>query len=253
MARVEKNEAVSKEVAAMKDEMVQTVKMSGNRKSKFALGCLIIFVLAVLAVLGLGAWTLAATGLVRVPVVSSWAYEVPAPAHAVEPGLPLDTKINDDLTAEINRRLIAGGGQIKNRTISLDLPEESFTALFKSLIEQSGVEEISSKGAQIAVLPGQGLELFLPLADNPQQSALIVWLRVVPDAQGLLDIKVDHIQLGAFDMPGYLYGPIIQPVIQQNMEQLNREWGRYATFQDIEYETGNVKVIGTIAVEILDL
>ena len=253
MTRIEKNEPVAKEVAALKDEMVQTVKMSGNKKGKFALGCLIFFIaFIVLLVTGL-AWIAAATGLVRIPVISGLAYEKPAPAHLVAPGLPLDTKINNDLTAEVNRRLVAGHGQLADRTITLELPEDGFTSLLKNLVEESGVKEVKSAGAQIAVIPNQGLELFLPLADNPQESALIVWLEVVPDDQGLLNIQITNLQLGSFSLPGLLYRPIIEPLIKQNMAQLNSDWGRYATFEDIKYETGQVVVTGSIVVEVLDL
>lgn len=253
MTRVEKNETLTQEVAAMKDEMVQTVKMSSRKKSKFALGCLIFFIAFFVLLVGSLAWTAAATGLVRLPVISAMAYAKPEPNHLVAPGLPLDTKINNDLTAEINRRLVAGRGQLTDRTITLELPETGFTALFRSLVEESGVKEIDAAGAQIAVIPNQGLELFLPLADNPQASALVVGLQVVPDERGLLAVKITDLQLGAFNLPGFFYRPILDPLIEQNLEQLNRDWGRYATFQDIKYETGQVRVTGTIAVEVLDL
>jgi hypothetical protein len=179
-------------------------------------------------------------------------YQPPAPEHEVKAGVPLDTLLNNELTNEINRRLREGGGTLKDRTLTLRLPEESFTALLRNLIETAGTKQLDAARAQMNITKEKGLVLFLPLTDSPLKTALMVGLRAGTE-NGVLALSVDDLQIGDLNLPAWLYRPLIDPIIKKNLDQLNAAWGKYAKFQSINYEDGAAVVTGEIAVEILNL
>lgn len=252
MGRVEKNAKVQEDVAQMKGEVVKTVKMSGKGSQKgMLLGCLLTIVIPSTFLVILAAWLTAATGLVKVPVISSFAYDKPSPIRVVEPGVPLDTVISNELTKEVTRRIQQGGGTIQNRRITLALPEESFTASMRTVLEESNIAEIDPTNAQAAVNEDIGMELFLPLANNAQESAIRLRVKAVVE-NGLFDLLVTDVWIGDLHLPRFLSDMLLGPVIDANMEQFNQEIGKYLTIQQIRYGAGAVTLEGEINVEILE-
>lgn len=242
MARVEKNEPLETQIEQAKTEMIQTVRATG-RRGRFALGCGLLFLLLVLGLAAFVAWELSATGLVRVPGFGA-AYRVPAPLHAVTPGVPLETRVQADLTRLIQER--AASGSLANQRVELRLPEDAFTSSLRSLLENSGVQTFDTSRVQVAIGAGDRVELFLPLAGNEQKSALIMDLSVTL-RDGALDLRILEVRIGSFVLPSFLVDSLFGAFLQTNLAQLNQEIGRYATFTDLRVEKGVMIITGEFA------
>ncbi|OGL67130.1 hypothetical protein A2856_03620 [Candidatus Uhrbacteria bacterium RIFCSPHIGHO2_01_FULL_63_20] len=247
MSRVEKGEDMRKQFSSMRGEVLDTVRQ-GSRRGGRAAGCLIALLVSI-AILALGcAWLVAATGLVSVPAVSAFAYRAPAPAHLVEPGKPLDQEVGASVNALLTARLREGGGRIEERSFAIDIPESSFTASLRDGMANTDQSLFDPATAQAAVTEG-GLELFLPLRDNPRESALAFTLRLEA-RDGTIVPTVSRVTLGSLPIPGFLANAAA-PAVHESLAPFARELSRYASVSAVRSQEGSVRVEGELTVEVI--
>ncbi|MFA6131787.1 MAG: hypothetical protein WC702_01800 [Patescibacteria group bacterium] len=214
-------------------------------------GCLFLFLILLLAVVGL-AWIVAASGLINVPVLSSLAYKTPAPLHVVAAGAPLETYISETFGAVLTERLQSGAGSLADRSVELSLSENSITTSFRTLLKDNNLSFFSGNLAQVAIDERQGVEIFLPIAGQSNGNALR--FIVIPAAKDGLVVAEDiKIKIGNLSIPSFLTNIILKPIINNGLSYLNQEIGRYALIDRLETTTGFLKVFGTLTVEIMKI
>jgi len=102
---MEPTQSNTKDVAKMKEEVVKELKKN-KRPNMMSCG-LMAFGLLLLFILWL-TWTVAATGLVRVPGLSAISYSQPEPTREVNPGEGLESVIQTAVTTELRRAAAEG-------------------------------------------------------------------------------------------------------------------------------------------------
>lgn len=250
MARVEKEGDLRRDMAQMKGEMLQTVRQSGQRPRMW-LGCLGAAAIVFLLLFGFAAWVLAATGLVNVPLLTAAAYHRPEPAHPSPPTVPLDAYVSNLLSRELTARLQAGGGTLQDRAITIQIPEGSFTASLRAALQANGQTAIDPVSSQVAVV-ADGLELYLPLANNPRGSAVVLRLRMDAGQDGLT-VRVSDLTVGSLPIPDAITQAVLMPAIQQSFAGFAKELGRYAVITSVSYGQGAVTMSGELTPDVLKL
>lgn len=208
----------------------------------------IIFVLLGVVVAGI-MWVIAATGLATIPIFTRLAYEVPTPFRVVTPGVPIETYIQSEVSETLMQRLYQGQGTLEDTTLEVSLSEQSFTASLRSLAEQGGEGlPFDFSLAQVALDPQKGAEIFLPIKNNPQQTALRLDVYAAVQEGGVvLDIK--EASLGALPLPLQVLNPLIHTVVEKNLESLYAELGSYVRLREISYKDGLMILKGELAIE----
>jgi hypothetical protein len=248
MSRMDKEGDLRRDMAAMKGEMLQTVRQSGRRPRAW-IGCLAIVVGGALVFFGAICWAVAATGLVPIPLFTAIAYHRPEPEHEVAATVPLDQDVSARLTSELTARLQAGGGTIKDRSISIPLSEGSFTASLRQAFADNIQTAFDGKRSQVAVDP-DGLEMYLPLADNPRGTAVLLRLRVTAGQDGL-SVRVSNLRIGSLPVPDLITQATVMPAIQQSFAGFVTQLSRYADITSVTYAPGTVTFSGTLAADVL--
>lgn len=254
MARVEKDAGLQQTVGELKQEVVEMkkeeVKPARGRSKKR--GCCLVFLVVFLFAVGAIIWGLAASGFVTIPAVSAWAYKIPTPLHIVSAGPPLEAYISETFGSVLTDRLQAGTGSLNDRSVELSLPENSITTSFRTILKDSNLQFFDSEKAQVAIDAGQGVEIFLPLADQANNNALRLLVKLgVKD--GLLVLDSAEMKIGSLTIPSWLSNLAIKPLANQGLASLNQQIGRYASIEKIETLPGVLKVFGTLTVEIMNL
>ncbi|NBS41241.1 hypothetical protein EBS80_01100, partial [bacterium] len=121
MSRIDKGQSAAEELEKVKGEIVSEVRRGTRRRGKGT--CALVLLALVLAAVSWAAWTVASTGLVRVPVLSGVAYDAPEPSSVVEAGVPLESFVAS--------RLAAAGG-------TFSVPESTLTAFVRDTLSTSG-------------------------------------------------------------------------------------------------------------------
>lgn len=237
MSRVEKNDEVIEQLGDSK-------KKTHGRFSCFLilLACLVLFV-------GFIVWEIAATGLVNIPGVSSLAFSSPKPVRMVEAGMPVEQLSESVFKTTLAKRLQEGGGELTDRSITLALPESSLTASLQNELKRSLNANIDAYHAQIAVLPNQELELFLPLQTGDQKTALVVSVVLVAE-NGFFDLTLRDVRLGSFRAPSSLVALLIQPFVNRELTSLNQALGTYMHVDSLTTQDGVLNASGRFTVEI---
>ncbi|MEI6510592.1 MAG: hypothetical protein WCO25_00930 [Candidatus Uhrbacteria bacterium] len=204
MARVEKNQPMAEEMSQMKGDILKAVH-KGKSKRPWFRSCVILLVVAILCAGGFVAWTLAATGLASVPVLSSWAYKAPSPQRKVAPGLSLEAYLKS--------------GSFKGNVA--DIPETTMTALVQDVVSTDGQTWFDEHASQVAKNDdGEGVELYLPLRDNAQKSAIRARLDVSFDT-GKVAVSVSDVTLGSWKLSPWLVSSVIAPAIAPTVSSIN--------------------------------
>jgi hypothetical protein len=249
MARMEKGPPAQQEIAQLKQDVVREVRKMRRRRVP------IIRLLAVaLFVSGIAwtVWVLAASGLVSIPYVSAYAYTRPEPARVVIPGEPVETVVSDRVHALLTERLQEGGGQIADPQFELDLPEGSFTRTLQAALAGEVNEFIDEDRAQVAVLTGEGLEIFLPFTKSAESSALVVTVNIhVSD--GALTFDPPRVRLGSLRLPAWFSEMVVTPPLRQGLSAFEAEAGKLMKILDVRMENGSLRVRGEFQVEVFPL
>lgn len=232
VARIEKHQETEQEIAGMKHEVLDAVSKS-NRKPHPRLACCGVLVAFFVVGLGVVAWLTAATGLVHVPVVSSLAYERPVPVTEVRAGVPAETSV----VTQLAMSALSGGN-----TIELSLSEESLTASFRTLVEEAGISFIRTEDVQVAVVEGKGLELFFPVRNNEQGTAVRAILQVGTRADGFTATVTD-VRFGSLPIPSWLIAASVDALVSGVLTRMNQSIPPGASITTVSYESHIVRVV----------
>lgn len=197
-------------------------------------------------------WVAAVSGLVTVPVVSPLVYETPVPLHVVAVGPPLETYISETFGSILTSRLQSGSGNLSDRMVEITLPEASITTSFRAILRDSGFGLIDADAAQIAIDEQQGVELFLPLANQSNGNALRL-LITLGAKDGLVVLNDVQVKIGNLTIPFWLTDLFVEPIMKQGLNSLNQEIGRYASVEKIEAAFGTLNLSGGLTVEIMKI
>lgn len=234
----------------MKGEVIKEI--SAGRKGKPWLACSFIFVLLLVSLVGAAAWGVAATGLIEVPGVSPLAYREPRPERIVEPGVPVERLVDEQVKATLAKRLQDGGGQLKDRSIELRLTERSLTASLRSLLEENQDANIDTSRVQVSVDPEIGFTFFLPIKGTTRETALQI--SVLPTlTDGVLELHPQGFRVGTLPVPNGLTAFFLRPFIHDKMTALNDMLGSFVEVERIEFGEGEATVYGHLAVEIREV
>ena len=248
MARVEKNAGMEQQLEDMKGEVVTHVKRR-NRPSRPWLTCSLVLLVMLVGVCVWGVWSVAATGLVRVPVFTAIAYEVPVPTRPVTPGVPAQTVLQEAFTSTLTRRLYEGGGALTNRSIHVELEEGSLTASLRSLLEEGNLDWMDASRAQVVVDPEVGVEVFAPIHGSELGTAVTLTLDLGA-RDGNLVVTPTKIQIGRARVPNFLVTIFLKPLLEAELAKLNAAMVGSAKISTIEMLPRMLSVDGELSVEI---
>lgn len=250
MSRIEKGSDTKDELQQLKGEVIKEI--SSQRKGRPWVACSLIALIFILGFLGAIAWGVAATGLVIVPGISSFAYQQPVPVRRVSPGVPMETVVDEYVQTTLAKRLQDGGGELKDRAISLRVSEASLTSSVRTLLSQEQDSFVGEDGSQITLDPDTGFTFFLPIKDAPSNTALQV--SIFARAQdGTIELVPTQFRVGSLKVPTGLIAFFLQPFVHSKVASLQKALGSYIEIESLEYETGAVTVNGNLAVEIQKL
>jgi len=250
MARVEKStpQKGDDDMVKMRGELKKVSKRVNRHHPIFS--CFLIFAAVVVIIFLALVWLLASTGLVRVPGISALAYNKPVPLHVVEPGESLENKIQTELESLVTQRLQAGGGQINNRDITVSLSEESFTSSLQTIIASQADDFFEAQTTQIAIDPDDGIEIYIPVLDNPLETALLIDLKVVVEEDKLV-VQIQKIQIGSLKVPVSLFGGRLEKTfLNPLLQKLSNEIGRFGKITNIRFFKGFITLDGQLLVEV---
>lgn len=248
MTRVEKGAGIEKRLEEVKAEVSSEVRRS-TRRSRPWLTCSLIMLVVLLGICVWILWTLAATGLWKIPVFTAVAYDVPAPTRDVTPGVPAETVVEETFSTTLTRRLYEGGGTLTNRKIEITLSEASLTASLRSFLEQSNLDWIDTTHAQLVVDPEVGVELFVPFTNSELNTASTLRF-VVEASEGNLIVTPTEVRVGSAKVPGFLVATFFKPFLVSELAKLNATLVGYATISSIEILPRELLIEGELAVEV---
>lgn len=254
MTRVEKDLGLSAEVSQLKSEVAKIekteVKEHGGRKWWLG-GCGILF-LIFLFLAGAAAWLTAASGLMTIPVLSNWAYHEPQPIHKSATGSPAEVYLTEAFSSLLTERLQAGSGQLLDRSVEISLSESSLTASFKDWLALNNLTQFDNERAQVALDKVQGVEFFLPLANQVNNNALrlLVSLKVENSQVAISSVKIS---IGNLTAPFWLSDAVLKPFLSEGLGFLNNQIDQYATVENIQILDGSLFFSGTLIVKVENL
>ncbi len=248
MGRIEKGESVKEELNQMKGEVVKEFRRKDSGHGKMT--CSVLFFLFLFGFIGWILWIIASTGLVSIPLLSRFAYDIPVPVRIVTPGVPLETVAKEDVQTILTRRLQEGGGVLKETTVELVFTEASFTSTLQSLIEANGYAMVDANHVQIALEENGIVEAFFPLQNQAQKTALVAQFRFEFVNSGIV-VKPQRIRLGSFVFPQLLSVFFTDTFIKPQLPALNDSLGQYAQIRSMTYQKGQLTIEGDFNVKVV--
>jgi hypothetical protein len=197
-------------------------------------------------------WIAAATGLVQTPILTDLAYEKPEPIHAVSAGVPVETYVHSFVTKEVVERVQAGRGELLDRSLVLTIPDNALTASARNFAQEAGELMFDLETSQVAVDSGVGFEIYLPVKDNPLETAVVVnvWSEVDRNA---LSVTITDVWVGNYHMPSWVVSLVADKYLHAMLFDLNQELSRYVAISSLYFEDGSVTLAGDLNIELLEL
>ena len=168
-------------------------------------------------------YVLLVAGLIGVPLVGGFVYQPPQADHVVTASAPLDSESLQSLT----------------------FSESMLTASLRLGLDSEAGQWFEAGESQVAVIDGHGVELFLPLANNAQRSALTIVTRL-DLADGALTPVVTSFHLGRLPVSPKLMNAIVESSLKSALASFNAELAKVARIEAVAYQDGNVVVTGTL-------
>ena len=208
------------------DEVKDATKGLKKSKSlgKFFIRLLIgLFVIVVLFGLWV-IWFLAGTGLVAIPLLSRFSYDKPEPVRVIETEETVEISVSDQLL------------DIKadQDVVEFIIHEKALTGSFRRSISDYEQEAIDASQSQIAVIDGEGLEIFLPLAQNKHKTALRLYL-TIRDDEGSFEPEVTEFFIGSRKVPTWATRMLASPFLEQGFAPVEEELRIYLDSPTIEF------------------
>ena len=241
------------------------------------LGCLLAPILLVIGVFCVGAWFVAAAGFRDIPVFTALAYQRPTPIHVVtvlpdqsqplfppetlkalsdtqnaaDPQQAFDNAFNGPAMQQLFSQLSRFGSPSANGSFTISIPESTLTATLRqtqpSSQDASG-QAVSSpfdfSTAQIAVSKLDGVEVFLPLMNNPVGSAFVLRFRPAVEG-GSLTADITLAQFGNLRVPDAWLSQIDDKTLHPALQSAAPSLKKLATFTRAEAEDGSLRLEGT--------
>lgn len=236
MSRTEKNESMQDQMQDLKKDVVREVKQSTKKRHPFFSCVLIVFVLVFVGLVWLS-WNVAATGLANIPILSLWAYRVPEPIRLIQSGVPVEKIIASQLQSGLS-----------NQLFSIQLTESSLTASLQKLLNQSSVGFISASGSQVAIRPGQILELFLPLKLSKKATAIRAGL-FVHYQNGNISVSIKNVFLGTMHIPDSMIAVFFQAYLDKQIKIFYQSFESFLKLNQLTTEEGKIVVSGVMNVQ----
>jgi hypothetical protein len=248
--RVEKHSVLEERLSDVKGDLVKEVRRRTHVSRPWLTCSMVMLVLFLVAALW-GAWSVAATGLVRVPVFTALAYDTPVPYREVTPGVSVETYLNEVFTSTLTRRLYEGGGQLTNRSIEVRLSEASLTASVRTFLEESELSWIDASHAQVVIDPEVGAEVFVPFDASlaGQRSALRLQFELSTQ-DGKLMVVPTTVLVGNAHIPDFVTATFFKPLLEAELAKLNTVMVGYAQISRIEILPRELLISGELAVEL---
>ena len=246
MSRVEKEE--TEHIKSMRDEVVQSVhekRTSGHAGKTFG----VILLVMLLAIAGWILWILASTGLFSIPVFSMFAFQKPVPVRVVTAGLTAESVASNDFKAELTQRLTQDGGKLSNRSVALALPESALTATLQQSVRQSSLMVSDASTSQIAILPNNQLEIFLPVKYHGNTTAIVAHVTLHAN-KGALSIDLDDVRLGSLHLPDWIVASSVQSSVDAELASFSQVLGSYMEVDSLSSNNGVLTLAGIFTVQV---
>lgn len=199
-------------------------------------GCLILVVIAAVA----GFILLGKTGLIG----SNDSFEPPAPSRIVE----TDTTFDAIQSALIKSTL----SSLQNGEVSLVLTDEMLTVLMRDGLRQAGEEVFDVERAQIAIVDGAYLELFVPIETNGRETTLMAEIGLALDGSRV-KASVGNVHVGNLKIPGNFATEASEGAIQNALDsQLDQVQGAI-DLTELTLTEGELRLTGAVNLNPLQL
>lgn len=240
-------------------------------------GCLAIPLALLLGVSGVGAYFVSKAGLAHIPVFSL-AYKEPQPIYAVtpdknatslvpadafkalegldQPGADTEAILNDVFRKKNVQAFLANiqkaSGSASDR-LSFGLTEGMLTATLRQAAISVPKNTEGTQGkedqpfdlarAQIAISAQQGVELFLPFKNNPQHSALRVYMRPAA-VDGALTLSLVDVWIGNLRIPPSLVERLDVEGVQKAFASAAPQMKEHVELTSVTVKDGTVQLEG---------
>lgn len=240
MSRIEKGSEVKEELQQIKGEVIKEISSTKNKHPIRNCSCLIL--ITVILILSAGAWVVASTGLVEIPVFEKFAYKKPEPERLVASGIPVEKVIEEQILSKFTSGALDG-------IVELTLTESSLTASLKSVLESGASGFFDASRSQVTISSERGLTFFLPLENSETATALTVSVKAKFE-NGKVAIEPEEFFVGSMKVPNSVLALLLQSFLKDQFAELNKVLGSYIEIQEVEYKEGEITIRGNAAVEI---
>jgi len=210
-------------------------------------GCLILIAIVGGGLFFAGAWAVAASGLYKVPLISSWAFHPPEPLHEVRiEENAEEISVLERMRTEINELISTKyPGQLQVSEANVIINEDLLTTFLMQNIsvaaEHAGAEIIKS---QIAIEPA-GMEIFVHMIHSERQVYLsVVVIPEVVDNDISLDIK--SARLGNLPLPTWAAGFALETFLGSALSVLQVPVVGFVHLDSIDLIYGKLRLNGAI-------
>ncbi len=231
-----------------RDEVIQDIGTKTSKRHP-KLNCFFLLLAVLVAFVMWIAWMVAATGLFYIPVLSSVAFHKPEPIRVVSPGTSVEVLAESTFKSVLAQRLQAGRGKLTDRTIELSIPESSLTASIRKSLETTTIDFIDPSGAQVAILPDQQFEIFLPLKNGAQKTAVTARINIAAN-KGVMTLTLKDVYVGSFHAPRLLVGSLVESYVNTQLASINQSLGSYMEVDALTYKQGSVLMSGVFTVQL---
>lgn len=249
--RVEKGAEVQQELQKTKAELSAEIKRD-TRSGHPILTCLVVGIVIILLITGMVGYSVSRTGLVRLPVFTDLFFETPEPTRLItEESETVEDYVTQELSDIIGERALAAGGPNFDRFVSLDITEAAFTATLRSAIGRDDSGYFDVERAQNIFSDEVGQEIYLPLANNDLNNALIIYLEPSVNEDHLLEVSIKEFRIGNFKVPYLLLDATLKKPLNIAIGELNKEIGRYANLESVTVSEGIMNITGNITADVI--
>jgi len=252
MARIVTMQQQPPDTAELKKDIKKQVEVDlrkqARRKKLFrCFSCLVLLIAVFGAVVFIGAWLVARTGLYEIPMISSWAFQVPEPVHRVDTSkgytaddllLSMRTDINNLIETQYPGQLL-----VSEASISLD--EEIITAYLAETIQPSLVASgFILNQFQLAVEP-EAIEIFgyLSRGDRPVYVTITAVPTILEDD---ISLEIKQARLGNLPVPKSIISIFFGPLVESMLKAFQLPTVGFVSLRDIELMYSKIKLIGAI-------
>ncbi len=238
MTRIEDKKNQFDELEQEVDKLKKKLKRKQSKKIFNCGSCFLLFIIAVIVVVGFLAYVFAKSGLKQIPFFTERFYHEPTPTYLVETS-NLSEQQKDLLAQFKNTVSQSAFNQQKdgNLTIDWQLSQEQLTALLRDKVKSTRELNERIDYIQLAVLP-ENLELF---ARAKEPANLIITLNFSPEVKnGKFALKVVNFKVGDLKLPDSLGNLAFSYLTEKSLNSMLNLFANYGQLQDITLTKGSI-------------